>query len=54
MYRFILKLIRRPRLEEDLNAELRFHQEMSEASVNPIGWATSHRSGKNRGTYGGG
>ncbi len=36
MRRFILKLMRRRRLERDLEAELSFHREMSAAAGNPI------------------
>jgi putative ABC transport system permease protein len=36
MRRFFLKLIRRRKLHHDLEAELKFHQEMSAASGNPI------------------
>jgi hypothetical protein len=36
MRRFLLKLIRRRRLHEDLEAELAFHREMSSAHGNPI------------------
>jgi hypothetical protein len=35
MRRFLLKLVRRRRLHEDLEAELAFHQEMSRANANP-------------------
>jgi predicted permease len=36
MRRFLLKLVRRRRLHEDLEAELAFHAEMSRAHANPI------------------
>jgi len=36
MHRLIFKLLRRRRLEQDLEAELAFHEEMSSASGNPI------------------
>src|SRR4029453_16615072 len=36
MRRFLLKLFRRRRLHEDLEAELAFHREMSLANGNPI------------------
>jgi predicted permease len=36
MRRFLLKLFRRRRLHDDLEAELAFHREMSRASGNPI------------------
>ena len=36
MRRFLLKLFRRPRLHDDLEAELAFHREMSRASGNAI------------------
>ncbi|HYR85070.1 MAG TPA: ABC transporter permease [Terriglobia bacterium] len=36
MRHFILKLVRRRRLERDLEAELRFHEEMASARDNPI------------------
>jgi hypothetical protein len=36
MRRFLLKLVRRRRLHEDLEAELAFHEEMSRAHANPI------------------
>ena len=36
MRRFLLKLLRRRRLEQDLEAELAFHREMAAAGGNPI------------------
>ncbi|NWF85670.1 MAG: hypothetical protein HXY18_17780 [Bryobacteraceae bacterium] len=36
MRRFLLKLFRRPTLEQDLEAELAFHREMAQAGGNPI------------------
>jgi predicted permease len=37
MHRFILKLIRRRRLERDLDAELAFHRDMAARHGNPVG-----------------
>src|SRR5215469_18761562 len=37
MRRFFLKLFRRPRLQSDLDTELRFHRDMAAAHGNPLG-----------------
>ena len=50
MRRLLLKLIRRRRLHEDLEAELAFHREMSSAHGNPI--SLGNRLANHRGVAG--
>ena len=40
MYRLILKLLRRRRLQRDLEAELAFHREMAAVNTIQFRWAT--------------